>query len=570
MTDGADDLGLLLCDGGDSRPILAEGLPGRLLETLPRPERAARGRESLELEALDRDPNDLAAQRWGVIAAEGEDGDQAIEAIRALIEHRRTQQDAEPAVFRVPPDMDAAAALRWKNEVLRDETVSEDRRPRYLLILGDLDRVAVELQHVLAHGSFVGRLHCPTTTGYRDYAEKVVASEQTATSRPRALFYTVQDETPAVDAGYRQLVVPCMHMARERSERGKLDLAALGEIAFSRWGPDEMLDEARADVPSVMLTLSHGLGAPAQGWQSHEQQRALQGALSLGQAAPLTADMVRERSFLPGGVWMPIACFAAGTPPTSAFYSWLALLAERDGQAARAQAVLRSLPRAGERPFVAALPQALLANPHGPLAVIGHMDLAWTFGFIDAHTSKSRASRVFATLRTLLAGGRVGVALDALMQAYREVNDELMARYQLQRDALAHGLPDPAAPRTLGTLWMQRNDLRGYVLLGDPAARLAIGSSAHVSRDRAREARGPATASVADSRTDASGNGRAEVYRRERAVLALLRGDETPRAIAAQFGLRLDELFDLADAYRAAGRRSLHQTAASSEPSDQH
>ncbi|MEZ4428263.1 MAG: hypothetical protein R3A51_11310 [Nannocystaceae bacterium] len=46
-----------------------------------------------------------------------------------------------------------------------------------------------------------------------------------------------------------------------------------------------------------------------------------------------------------------------------------------------------------------------------------------------------------------------------------------MTGYHLQRDARARGQPDPVDPSRLGRLWMTRNDLRGYVLLGDPAAR---------------------------------------------------------------------------------------------------
>jgi hypothetical protein len=78
------------------------------------------------------------------------------------------------------------------------------------------------------------------------------------------------------------------------------------------------------------------------------------------------------------------------------------------------------------------------------------MDLAWTFGFTDPGGKQSRASRMHATQRAIVAGSRVGVGLDALMHAYREINDDLMARYQLQRDALAPQPADPVDPRQLG------------------------------------------------------------------------------------------------------------------------
>lgn len=48
-----------------------------------------------------------------------------------------------------------------------------------------------------------------------------------------------------------------------------------------------------------------------------------------------------------------------------------------------------------------------------------------------------------------------------------------------------------------------------------------------------------------------------EIGLRERAVLALLRGDEAPRSIAVRFGLPIEEVFYWLDVYREAGRRSL-------------
>ena len=48
-----------------------------------------------------------------------------------------------------------------------------------------------------------------------------------------------------------------------------------------------------------------------------------------------------------------------------------------------------------------------------------------------------------------------------------------------------------------------------------------------------------------------------EIGLRERAVLAMLRGDEAPRGIAMRFGLPLEEIFYWLDVYREAGRRAL-------------
>lgn len=48
-----------------------------------------------------------------------------------------------------------------------------------------------------------------------------------------------------------------------------------------------------------------------------------------------------------------------------------------------------------------------------------------------------------------------------------------------------------------------------------------------------------------------------EIGLRERAVLAMIRGDEAPRSIAIRFGLPLEEIFYWLDVYREAGRRAL-------------
>jgi hypothetical protein len=239
----------------------------------------------------------------------------------------------------------------------------------------------------------------------------------------------------------------------------------------------ELLRTGGAVRSGVMLSVSHGLGKPRQGWSSLEQQRARQGALRLASGDVLTAEELRNTPFLPEGMWFCLACFGAATPPRSAFQAWLTLLAREGGQKDLSREVLESLPKEGERPFLAALPQAALANPRGPLAVIGHSDLAWTYGFTAGGSSRSRASRIAGALEVMANGSRAGVALDALMRAYREVNDGLMAEYQERQDARLEGRPDPVDPVEHATRWMERNDLRGYVLLGDPAARLSLRSA---------------------------------------------------------------------------------------------
>jgi hypothetical protein len=595
MTTAPDPpLELLLSDAGARTPVLERGLPATALVSAAPPVEP-RGASSLFLDAPDRDPNLLEFQRWGVIAPEGPVGDRLLGAIAPLIRHRHAGQGVAPKIFRAPPGLDVAGAMRWRDRTIRAESLPERERPRYLMILGDLTEVSLELQHILAHGAFVGRLALADEAAHAAYADKIIACEKAVHELPRMLAYTVQDGTSATSAGYRHLVKPCMELAERGRADGTLELAETVTVPHEDDGPDALLAEAAASEAGVLLSLSHGLGAPRAGWASAELQRRTQGALCLGlDSDPLTAETLARRPFLPGGVWLMVACFGAGTPATSAYEPWLAALAARGGDAGAVREVLRSLPRAGEPPFLAALPRAALANPNGPLAVIGHIDLAWTFAFTD--DGRSRASRIFDALRALLAGSRVGVGLDVIMHAYRDTNDRLTTGYQVQREALQRGQPDPTDEHQQAHLWMRRNDLRGYVLLGDPAAHLPL------ARARARVAdptpvlkdsppavdeRHVATASTTqpvpqdtepsppapvlasfsapDPRTPPvprdSHPPRDPARQRERAVLALLRGAESPQAIAAGHAVDLDDLFDWLERYRLGGRGGLDPAA---------
>lgn len=479
-----EGLHLLLASADDRQPLLDTGLEPEASWNAPKPTPLPGRAEAPSWERPDAAPNDLPAQRWGVVAPEGDEGDAFLRAIAPLIHHREKQQGAPVMTWRVPPDMSAKAAVDWRNEVYRAEDVPQDDRPKYLLLLGDLHHISIEFQHVLTHSAYVGRLHCsqpsgaPELAGYAAYVDKVLAFEAStdAAEEPDVLLYSALDGSMATTLSHQLLVEPSLNMM-EKQWKPKHPAMRLGLLPYDSTGPEGLLRAASEARSGLMLSLSHGLGLPKHGWASVEEQRARQGALKITSDQALTGDLLRNTPFLPGGMWFCVACFGAATPPQSAFRPWLELLSRERAYAGRPEAVLKTLPKPGERPFLAALPQALLANPKGPLAIIGHSDLAWTYGFaktIDLRTQHSRASRIVSALEVLANGSRAGVALDTLMRHYREVNDGLMADYQARQEALTFGQPDPVEPRSHGWNWMLRNDLRGYILLGDPAARLTL------------------------------------------------------------------------------------------------
>jgi hypothetical protein len=289
--------------------------------------------------------------------------------------------------------------------------------------------------------------------------------------------------------------------------------------------------------------VSHGLGTPPEGWKTTEEQWAQQGALSIKHHEILTAERLRGQTFLPGGLWFFLACFGAGTPSSSVYQTWLERLAKDGAFGGKPAAVLRNLPAPGERPFIAALPQVALSNPAGPLAVIGHVDLAWSYGFSGGKMySESRKVRFLSALEVMAQGSRAGVALDALSRFYRETNDALMAHFQLEADAQGAKTESVADRVERGQLWMLRHDLRGYVLLGDPAARLPLQQNVVGVLNQAY--------SIAAEHPSDSVSSNVK----EAAVQAMIQGDEAPRAIAHRAGVSLETLWLWVDAYRGHKR----------------
>jgi len=472
----------LLASACSHSPVLETGLAREATEQAARPKPLPGGVEALLLDSPDAAPNDLTAQRWGVVAPMGPEGDALLEAIRPLLEYREAEQKAPVKQYRVCPGLDADLAAQWQETVHQADDVSERDRPKYLLFLGELHQVSLPLQQVMAHSTYVGRLHVshPDGTadhrGYASYANKVLAHEQREErdTAPEVLLYTAHDGTSATKQGHAALMEPCLQRMRKGWPQARPGLSP-AEVPHAGGDPSELLRRAGAARSGLMLSVAHGLGRPREGWASVEDQWSLQGAMSLGPGQTLTGQRLRDVPFLPGGMWFNVSCFGAATPAESAFHPWLTLLAAAGAYQQSANEVLRHLPARGERPFLAALPQALLANPRGPLAIVGHSDLTWTLGFLDASDPlRSRPDRILSALEVLANGSRAGVALDALLRFYRTTNDRLLRQYEARETARVNRSRDPTDPVRLGMLWMLRNDLRGYLLLGDPAARLSL------------------------------------------------------------------------------------------------
>ncbi|XYH99305.1 hypothetical protein ACMHYB_05905 [Sorangium sp. So ce1128] len=556
------DLQLLLTPYDDREPVLKDGLSGEAAA-----QQDAAGKKESTLEHFweeTGDPDDLEAQRWGVIAPEGAAGDRLIALIQPLIDARREAQDGHEAkIYRVPPAMSPEEAARWRKQHFDVSVELARDLPRYQLLLGDLHEVPLALQQYQSTDGFVGRLCFRKEREYEAYVDKVLRWEQArAEVAGSAKFYTVHDGTAATMMGYRSLTLPAL----AQLEKYRLDVADLGDQDAP--SPDEFLEAVRSPEPTVLFTVSHGAGAPRGGWKSEGDQRDRQGAMSFGREGKLSGGDLGDAPFLPGGIWFMLACYGGGTPDVSAYRHWLDRLKQSGQFGGQAQSVLAGLPQGGQRPFIARLPQVALANPNGPLAVMGHIDLAWTYSFEERDTGRavSRPSKFVDVIRTALETSRVGSSFRELLKASLLTNAELTSLYdRAEREGVAHA-PDSAR---LGHLWMLRQDLSGYVLLGDPAVRLpavrkrlkrGATSKAEPSAPeiQPRAAAKAAASSSAEARAEAPPKlpPDMDIDDVERAIGKVLSGSPI-NAVASEHGLEPARLRELKDIYKAAGRAAL-------------
>lgn len=549
-----DTLQLLLSHDDDGSPFLEDGLPDSAENELDKPTINMQDISSFWEESGD--PDDLEQQRWGVIAPDGPEGDRLLALIRPLIEARAEAQDADVKIYRPPAGLSGSDAALWRKTHFDMGGAFSCELPRYQVILGDLDGVSLGLQQSQGSDGFVGRLSFRNDQGYEAYVEKVLRWEKArAEAEGNVKLFTVHDGTAATMIGYRALVKPGLDLLRGKG----YDTADLGDPNDP--SPDEFFEAVRSPEPTVLFSVSHGAGAPRGGWKTYQDQRERQGAMSFGRAGKITGSDINEEPFLPGGVWFMLACYGAGTPNSSAYRHWLEKLSEVGQFSGAARSVLASLPAGDHPPFIAALPQAVLANPNGPLAVIGHIDLAWTYSFEERDTGKavSRPSKFMQTLRTALEGARVGSSYRELVKYLNGIHYELS---QLHDEAAQRGEADVRDKARSGHLWMLRQDLSGYILLGDPATKLPASRRRKAKTDKSKTAGVASILSKEPEVKPAAPAPRGAEERSipietlEKAIGHMLAGSAL-RDIAGRFGIDPAVLQERFDIYTKAGRAAL-------------
>jgi hypothetical protein len=296
-----------------------------------------------------------------------------------------------------------------------------------------------------------------TVDEYARYAEAVVAADTVDAPRVARLFGPRHPADRATQLSAARLVEPL----RER-------LATEPGWDVRADPPEQSTKEAIGDLLSgvdlgLLFTAGHGVGFP----RGDPRQRESQGALvcqdwpgpllsggELAESAYLAGADVQALPQVRARIMMSFACFGAGTPQYDDFV-------HAPGTAS---------PTIADAPFVARLPQRLLAHPHGGmLAFVGHVERAWACSFVSPKVGPQH-DVFLSALRAIMDGWRIGHAMEYFNDQYAALTTEL---HEILDGVRRCG--NPPDDRQMTGLWMQNNDARSYTLLGDPAVRLRAG-----------------------------------------------------------------------------------------------
>jgi hypothetical protein len=413
----------------------------------------------------DVDGNDLGQSGWGVIFAPGV-GQAIKDALQKLIAHR--QAAAAPfVIYDGPTTVRAGETVEsWLDRLgVRMDVVDPGKGvPFYLLIVAPPDAIPFEFQYVLDIYWGVGRIWFDTADEFRQYAESVVAYEtgsSVPTQRAMAMFATQHEFDSATQLFTKRVALP-LTLGEGSSplpigKRQKFGLRTLFGDAATKAGLAGLLSGgAGAGAPSLLFTGSHGVALNA----DDPRQRANQGAIvcedwrgygKIDENDWFAAHDIPANAKLHGMVHVFFACYGGATPTFDDF--------DR----------LNSKPRQiAPAAFFSALPAKMLSHPAGgALAVLAHVERAWSYSF-SGSKGGSQTQGFRDVIGRLMRGDRIGQATDVFNTRWAALSVQLS---EAQLD-LAHGGEIPL--KTLGRMWVARDDARNFMILGDPAVRLRV------------------------------------------------------------------------------------------------
>lgn len=408
------------------------------------------------------DPTDLAEAGWGVIFSHDADP-QVREALEPLLEHRRKVAGSKDERFYReytgadgyrPGESNVDFLVR--HGVAPGQPANPERMPYYLLIVGDPETIPFRVQYQLDVIYAVGRVWFDDVEGYAHYARSVVAAETGAVpDERRAVFFGARNnDDRATTLSADHLITPLAERLAGHAERWKVESVVADAATKERAG--RLLG---SEAPALLFSATHGMGFPSGDARQLPHQGALlcqdwPGRVEWRKAIPddfyFSGDDILADAGPANLIALLFACYGAGTPRTDEFE-----------QAADTSKEI------APHSFMGRLPVRLLGHPKGgALAVVGHVERAWSFSFTWPRAGE-QLDVFHSMLGQLLRGFPVGAAMEFFNIRYAALTTELEA----EKESIDYGkIPDPIG---LSGLWTAKNDARNYVIIGDPAVRFA-------------------------------------------------------------------------------------------------
>jgi hypothetical protein len=395
-----------------------------------------------------------------LVHADDPDRHAIAEILRPLAEHRGMEDPGKPLVFGGEED--------WVGWLTANYTcLPVGRRPHYVVLVGGPDLLPFGFQAFLDAAASVGRLSFDDLDDLRAYVAKVLRLEKAdrpATTATTLFFGPDSGSPDATFFSRRYMVEPLVEVVAAGRQFDARSI--VGDEATK----DHLVEALGRGRPALVYTASHGMadvhGEPSRQEQMHGAiccQRT-GGERSLADWVFTAADVPDDpdEAFLEGAMFFQFACYGYGTPSESDFAHWNL-----------------GIPTANStHDFVAALPKRLLAHPRGPVAFVGHVDLAWLHGFDDPDEPEiterwhPRLAPFITAVQTLLDRQPPGLAMADLNVRYAVSNAHLSNVFdRMERGKLT--LTDQNRP-ALASAFITRSDAQNYLVLGDPAARLRV------------------------------------------------------------------------------------------------
>jgi hypothetical protein len=373
-------------------------------------------------------------------------------ALSPLIEHRAG------AIITIPNNMGVMEFQSWLREQFNDHKL-----PPYLLICDSFKNIPLEYQFIFNAFAVTGRLWLDELDAYETYVRKVLAVErgEFKTGSHHIVATPMDDEVTYAD--YGNIIAPMLPVL----EAASFPLNSLiGKPDFEK----QKLLSAVNDA-SFLALYCHGMALPQEEWQ---RQPNLQGSFVLEKDSKqdgglLTAGELSATPFVPGGIVFSPACLSAGTQANSDFAAWIDPV---------------DLPNyLGVDTRLSANSLALLSSPSGPIAMLAPFDISLVAPMYNPMTRAYDFQREvhLRFIENLSRRQTIGKATSPFRWGAGAFYAQAISVFGQIAGTVSYSEPRGLRkPMTIGEFIIMMNsrhitatEMRNYVILGDPAVRLA-------------------------------------------------------------------------------------------------